>query len=597
MRLSVFGLGKIGSPLAAVFASKGHDVIGFDVAAECVRMLASGKAPLQEPHLQELIDVSKGRLSATACYEHAVLNSDVSFVVVPAPSGENGMFTNKNVIAAAEEVGKALRKKPGYHVVNIVTTVMPGSTDGEIREAIEKHSGRRVGDGLGLCYSPEFVALGSVVQNILNPDFILLGASDSKAGDVVENLYRSVCDNNPPIRRMNLINAEIAKLSLNTYLTTKISYANMLADICERLPGADVDVVTSAIGLDTRIGSKYLKGGVSFGGPCFPRDNVAFAALARTIRARADIAEATTRLNSYHAARLTGAVAAPRFFAGQSVRSAFITFVVVMAGLSGLSPSAQSQGTNGLTIIQRTPQTGVTTRSLPVLFSVQTKANQKSGIPNTFAVNISGGAGGTFPGGKNSLFVNTDPSGYAVPPLLVANDTPGSFTVTVSDPTGGSVAFNITTAQYVGTPQVSSPSGSPTVSRTLPFEVAHACAGSTTTFASGVTGIIRVTDRMRIDNDLTIQGPGTANVAVDGGNTTRLFYVGGGNVNISGLTLQNGLGGGGGAGLTNALNGVPSPSAANGTGGWGGGDGALINSGTIKAIGGGGAGFGGRFSC
>jgi len=310
MRLSVFGLGKIGSPLAAVFASKGHDVIGVDVAAECVRMLANGKAPVQEPHLQELIDISKGRLSATACYEHAVLNSDISFVVVPAPSGENGMFTNENVIAAVEEIGKGLRKKTGYHVVNIVTTVMPGSTDGEIREAIEKHSGRRVGDGLGLCYSPEFVALGSVVQNILNPDFILLGASDSKAGDVVENLYRSVCDNNPPIRRMNLINAEIAKLSLNTYLTTKISYANMLADICERLPDADVDVVTSAIGLDTRIGSKYLKGGVSFGGPCFPRDNVAFAALARTIGARADIAEATTRLNNYNAARLVAHVCA-----------------------------------------------------------------------------------------------------------------------------------------------------------------------------------------------------------------------------------------------------------------------------------------------
>jgi UDPglucose 6-dehydrogenase len=310
MRLSVFGLGKVGSPLAAVFASKGHHVIGVDVAVECVRILASGKAPVQEPHLQELINTSKGRLSATVCYEHAVLGSDVSFVIVPAPSGENGMFVNRNVIATAEEIGKALRNKTGYHVVTIVTTVMPGSTGGEIREAIEKNSGRRVGDGLGLCYSPEFIALGNVIHDMLNPDFILLGASDSRAGDVVETLYRSACDNNPPIRRMNLINAEIAKLSLNTYLTTKISYANMLADICERLPGADVDVVTSAIGLDARIGSKYLKGAISFGGPCFPRDNVAFAALARTVGARADIAEATTQLNSYHAARLLANVCA-----------------------------------------------------------------------------------------------------------------------------------------------------------------------------------------------------------------------------------------------------------------------------------------------
>jgi UDPglucose 6-dehydrogenase len=308
MRLSVIGLGKVGSPLAAVFASKGHHVIGVDVAVEYVRMLASGKAPVQEPHLQELIDASKSRLTANVSYEDAVLGSDVSFVVVPAPSDENGVFTNKNVIAAVQEIGKGLRNKTGYHVVNIITTVMPGSTGGEIRDAIEKNSGRRAGDGLGLCYNPGFIALGSVIHDMLNPDFILLGESDSKAGDVVESLYRTTCDNQPPIRRMDLINAEIAKLSLNAYLTTKISYANMLAEICERLPGADVDVVTSAIGLDTRIGSKYLKGAISYGGPCFPRDNTAFAALARIIGARADIAEATTRLNRYHADRLVAHV-------------------------------------------------------------------------------------------------------------------------------------------------------------------------------------------------------------------------------------------------------------------------------------------------
>src|SRR5438552_18502279 len=134
MRVSVIGLGKIGSPLAAVLASKGHQVIGVDVAIEYVRLLASGKAPIEEPHLQELIDASRGRLSATISYEHAVLGSDISFVIVPAPS-ENGVFTNKNVIAAVQEIGKGLRKKLGYHIVNIITTVMPGSNSGEIRRA------------------------------------------------------------------------------------------------------------------------------------------------------------------------------------------------------------------------------------------------------------------------------------------------------------------------------------------------------------------------------------------------------------------------------------------------------------------------------
>ena len=140
---------------------------------------------------------------------------------------------------------------------------------------------------MGLCYNPEFIALGNVVRDLLNPDFILVGESDSTAGDTLESLYRSTCDNHPPIRRMDLMNAEIAKLALNTYVTTRITYANMLAEICERLPGADVDVVTSAIGLDSRVGTRCLKGATAYGGPCFPRDNLAFAKLARMIGARA----------------------------------------------------------------------------------------------------------------------------------------------------------------------------------------------------------------------------------------------------------------------------------------------------------------------
>ncbi|HXJ77685.1 MAG TPA: nucleotide sugar dehydrogenase [Candidatus Methylomirabilis sp.] len=310
MRLSVIGLGKLGSPLAAVFASKGHRVIGVDVNAECVRLLTVGKAPVQEPHLQDVIDRAHRRLTATLSCEDAVLGSDLTFVTVPTPSDGTGVFSGESVVAAVEQVGSALRKKTGYHVVGIASTVMPGTTGGAIREALEKSSGRLVGDGVGLCYTPTFVALGSAVHDILAPDFVLLGESDSRAGDVVERLYRDSCDNAPPIRRMGLMNAEIAKLAVNTYVTTKISYANMLAEICEGLPGADVDVVTSAIGLDSRIGPKSLTGATGYGGPCFPRDNRALGALARRTGARADIAEATDRLNRYQVERLAAHVRA-----------------------------------------------------------------------------------------------------------------------------------------------------------------------------------------------------------------------------------------------------------------------------------------------
>jgi len=310
MKISVVGLGKLGAPLAAVFASKGFDVVGTDLNLGFVDAINAGLAPVDEPGLQALIDAHRARLRATASIDEAVAATDVSFVIVPTPSDASGRFSNEFMLRAVRAIGAALRRKRSYHVVVITSTVMPGSTGGVIREALEQHSGRTLGPDLGLCYNPEFIALGTVVRDMLNPDMLLIGESDEKAGDVLEHIYLKSCDNEPVVRRMNFVNAELAKISVNTFVTTKISYANMLADICDRLPGADVDVVTRAIGCDTRIGGKYLRGAIGYGGPCFPRDNVAFAALARSIGARAELAEATDSLNEYQIERVVGAVQA-----------------------------------------------------------------------------------------------------------------------------------------------------------------------------------------------------------------------------------------------------------------------------------------------
>ncbi|KAA0676217.1 UDP-glucose/GDP-mannose dehydrogenase family protein [Roseomonas genomospecies 6] len=297
MRVSVVGLGKLGSPLAAVLAYEGNTVIGVDVNEEFVAAINEGRAPVKEPGLQELIDRNRSRLRATTSFDEAVAGSDVSFVILPTPSLPNGLFTNEYVLAAMESIGSALRAKDGYHLVVITSTVVPGSTGGCIRQALERASQRRLGDTLGLCYSPEFIALGSVVRDLLNPDFALIGESDAKAGDVLEGIYRGMTANTPVVRRMNFVNAELTKISVNTFVTTKITYANMVAELCDHLPGADVDVVTQAIGSDSRIGQKYLRGALGYGGPCFPRDNRAFAALARSAGMSADIAEATDRIN------------------------------------------------------------------------------------------------------------------------------------------------------------------------------------------------------------------------------------------------------------------------------------------------------------
>ena len=304
MKLSIIGLGKLGAPMAAVMVHKGHTVIGVDVNPAYVAAIQEGRAPVNEPHLAAMIQTHRERLSATGDCQSAVLATDVTFIMVPTPSEADGGFSMKYVLSAAEKIGAALRRKTDWHLVVLSSTVMPGSTGGELLPALEAHSGKKCGRDFGLCYNPEFIALGSVIRDMLNPDMILIGESDSRSGELLEKLYKDVCDSNPRVQRMNYVNAELTKLSVNTFVTTKISYANMLAQVCERLPGADADVVTSAIGCDSRIGQKYLKGALGYGGPCFPRDNVAFSALARATGAPALLAEATDQLNKRQVPRL-----------------------------------------------------------------------------------------------------------------------------------------------------------------------------------------------------------------------------------------------------------------------------------------------------
>jgi UDPglucose 6-dehydrogenase len=303
VRVSVVGLGKLGGPLAALLAGKGNDVLGIDVDPETVRLVNEGLAPVEEPGLQELVSRSRDRLSATTDLK-AAADGGLTILLVPTPSDVRGAFSNAFLLDAIERVGQGLFGRDAYHVVVVASTVMPGSCEAELVPALERASGRRVGDSLGLCYSPEFIALGNVICDMLEPDMVLIGESDGRAGEMLERLYAGVCENDPPFRHMSLVNAELTKIAVNTYVTMKISFANTLADMCERLPGADVDAVTDALGLDTRIGGKYLRGAIAFGGPCFPRDNKAFAELARELGTEAPLAEATDAVNDTQTQRL-----------------------------------------------------------------------------------------------------------------------------------------------------------------------------------------------------------------------------------------------------------------------------------------------------
>jgi UDPglucose 6-dehydrogenase len=273
--ISVIGLGKLGGSMAAGMASRGLNVIGVDVNRQAVDAVNTGRAPVQETGLGEMIAANQERIRATMSTEDAVMGSDISFVIVPTPSDERGAFTLQYASFAFKALGQALKAKKDYHVIVLTSTVLPGATRHGLLPILEHESGKKCGPDFGLCYNPEFNALGSVIRDFLNPDFYLLGEFDQRSGDLLEEVHHRVSQNNAPVKRMSLENAELAKIAVNSYVTMKISFANMLADFCEHLPGGDVDVVSDALGMDKRIGRKYLTGGFGFGGPCFPRDNVA----------------------------------------------------------------------------------------------------------------------------------------------------------------------------------------------------------------------------------------------------------------------------------------------------------------------------------
>ncbi|MHC4456535.1 MAG: nucleotide sugar dehydrogenase [Planctomycetota bacterium] len=224
MNISVVGLGKLGLCTAAYFASKGHNVVGVEKNEHFINQLKEHRCPIKETGLQNLLDKSWDNLRLTTDIQSAVMQSEVTLIIVPTPSMPDGKFTNDYINEVLQQIGSALRLKNDFHVVDVVSTIMPGSSDNVFKPLLEKLSGKVCGKDFGLVYNPEFIALGSVIRDFSRPDMVLIGASDKHSSQLVEKLYLSSCKNKPHIASMSLINAEITKLSLNCFVTMKISY-------------------------------------------------------------------------------------------------------------------------------------------------------------------------------------------------------------------------------------------------------------------------------------------------------------------------------------------------------------------------------------
>jgi len=281
MKIAIIGTGYVGLVTASL-ANFGHKVYCIDRSEDKIDMINKGISPIYEPGLDGIIkkNLKEGRLEATIDYG-TIDDSDVVFICVGTPSKEDGSINLSQIKSASAGVGRRLKKTDKYNVIVIKSTVIPGTTKNIVIPILENNSGKNIGKDFGVCMNPEFLKEGTGVHDFLNPDKIVIGSYDKKSSSYLIDVYSSFNKNIPRILT-DLTTAEMIKYAQNAALASRVSFINEIANICEKF-SIDVNEVAHAIGLDKRIGSRFLNAGVGFGGSCFPKDVKALLAVSRSV--------------------------------------------------------------------------------------------------------------------------------------------------------------------------------------------------------------------------------------------------------------------------------------------------------------------------
>lgn len=290
MNVGVVGLGKLGLSFAALVASKGHQVTGVDVDEDTVDAI-NMRGPIVEPHVDELIThvtaplLGRSRPALLATTDYADLEGcNLVAIIVPTPSSLNGRFDASAVVDAVRDTIRVLGPGEGEHTIAVCSTVMPGTIGAEIMPLV-------AGTDINIVYTPFFVALGDVLLGMVNPDFQLVGATSPSGASQWIRLAETYVNVGIAAAVVPFLEAEIAKLAINTYLTVKISFANMLGELCSAA-GAQPSMVAAVVGSDRRIGRSFLQPGAPPGGPCLPRDTIALQAFGEEVGVGTPLASA-----------------------------------------------------------------------------------------------------------------------------------------------------------------------------------------------------------------------------------------------------------------------------------------------------------------
>jgi GDP-mannose 6-dehydrogenase len=298
MKISIFGLGYVGSVSAACLAGMGHEVVGVDINPSKVEIFNSGQSPVIEKGIDTLINenVEAGRLRATSSAFEAVSNSELSLICVGTPSADNGNLDLTYVERVCREIGQALTTKNSFHTIVIRSTMLPGSTENTIIPILEQASGCRAGDDFGVVFNPEFLREGTAVEDFLHPSFTIIGQYDRKGAEVAAQLYAGI---DAPLMTVPLKVAEMVKYTNNTFHALKVTFANEIGNIC-RQQGIDSHQVMEIFCLDHKLNLSpyYLKPGFAFGGSCLPKDVRALLYNAHRLDLRVPVIEAILPSNT-----------------------------------------------------------------------------------------------------------------------------------------------------------------------------------------------------------------------------------------------------------------------------------------------------------
>ena len=283
VKISIFGLGYVGTVSAGCFAKNGHEVIGVDPNQTKVDLINQGKTPVIEQEIGEIIHdaIENGKLQATTNVHEAVTNSEISFICVGTPSQSNGSLDLKYVRKVCEQIGESLRNKNNFHIIVTRSTMLPGSLKNTVIPKLEEHSSKKAGIDFGVCSNPEFIREGTAVYDFYHPPKTVIGESDKKSGNIVAALYKHL---DAPLIHTDIETAEMVKYVDNVWHALKIGFANEIGNICKKL-SLDGHKVMEIFCQDKKlnISPNYLKPGFAFGGSCLPKDLRALVYKGQTI--------------------------------------------------------------------------------------------------------------------------------------------------------------------------------------------------------------------------------------------------------------------------------------------------------------------------